>query len=215
MGDRVFEVLHTKHPDARPPSAACLDAYPGKPPKMVPVDITDNVVSVVAGRLLGGGGPGGTDSISLQHWLLRFGAASGELRLIVSEVGEWLSNGRPPWSAYCALMSSRLIALDKSPGIRPVGIGETWRRLLAKCLLRVSGQESKTACGTEQLAGGVEAGIEGAIHAARLQWAQHSQEEDWGFLLIDARNAFNEENRTAMLWAVRHEWPSGAQFTFN
>ena len=55
----------------------------------------------------------------------------------------------------------------------------------------------------------------GAIHAARLQWAQISQEEDWGFLLIDARNAFNEENRTAMLWAARHKWPSGAQFTFN
>ena len=35
------------------------------------------------------------------------------------------------------------------------------------------------------------------------------------FLLIDARNAFNEENHTAMLWAVRHEWPSGAQFNFN
>ena len=29
------------------------------------------------------------------------------------------------------------------------------------------------------------------------------------------RNAFNEENRTAMLWAVRHECPSGAKFTFN
>ena len=40
-------------------------------------------------------------------------------------------------------------------------------------------------------------------------------QEDWGFLLIYVRNAFNEENRTAMLWAVRHEWPSGAQFTFN
>ena len=36
-----------------------------------------------------------------------------------------------------------------------------------------------------------------------------------GFLLIDARNVFNEENRTAMLWSVRHEWRSGAQFTFN
>ena len=34
-------------------------------------------------------------------------------------------------------------------------------------------------------------------------------------LLIDARNSFNEENRTDILWAVRHEWPSGAQFTFN
>ena len=97
------------------------------------------------------------------------------MRLIVAEMGEWLSNGRPHWSAYCVLMSGRFIALDKSPGIRPVGIGETWRRLLAKCLLRVSGQEAKTACRTEHLAGGVEAGIEGAIHAARLQWAQHSE----------------------------------------
>ena len=86
--------------------------------------------------------------------------------------------GSPPCAAYRALMSDRLIALDKSPGIRPVGIGETWRRLLAKCLLRVSGQEAKVACGTEQLAGGVEAGIEGAIHAARLQWAKHSHKED-------------------------------------
>ena len=106
------------------------------------------------------------------------------------------------------MMSGRMIALDKSPVIRPVGIGETWRRLLEKCLLRVTGQEYKAVCGTEQLAGRVEAGIEGAIHAARLQWAQHSQEEEWGFILIDARNAFNEENRTAMLWAVWHEWPS-------
>ena len=46
-------------------------------------------------------------------------------------------------------------------------------------------------------------------------WQEHSQEEYWGFLLIDAQNAFIEENRTAMLWAVCHEWPSGAKFTFN
>ena len=30
-------------------------------------------------------------------------------------------------------------------------------------------------------------------------WEEHAQEEEWGFLLIDARNAFNEENWTAML----------------
>ena len=66
---------------------------------MVPVDITDNVVLAVAGRLSGGAGPGGTDLISLQNWLLRFGAAGGELRLIVAEVSKWLSNGRSPWAA--------------------------------------------------------------------------------------------------------------------
>ena len=86
---------------------------------------------------------------------------------------------------------------------------------MAKCLLQVTGQEAKAACGTDQLAGGVEARIEGRICDMHLLWAQHSQEEDWGFLLIDAWNAFNEENRTAMLWAVWKEWPSGAQFTFN
>ena len=59
------------------------------------------------------------------------------------------------------MMSGRLIVLDKSSGIRLVGIDETWRRLLAKCLLRVTGQEAKAACGMEKLAGGVEAGIEG------------------------------------------------------
>ena len=49
----------------------------------------------------------------------------------------------------------------------------------------------------------------------RVLWEEHKKEEDWGFLLIDARNAFNEENRTAILWAVWHEWPGVAQFTFN
>ena len=47
------------------------------------------------------------------------------------------------------------------------------------------------------MAGGVEAGIEGTIHAARLQWAQHSDEEDWGFLLIDARKKSLQQE-----WAV-------------
>ena len=153
--------------------------------------------------------------MSLQHWLLRFGAASAELRLIVGEFVEWLGNGCPPWAAYRALMSGRMIALDKQPGIRPVGVGETWRRLMAKCLLKVARPEAKTACGTTQMAGGLEVEIEGAIHAIRVLWEEHKKEEDWEFLLIDARNAFNEEKRTAMLWAVRHEWTSGAQFTFN
>ena len=81
----------------------------------------------------------------LQHWLLSFGAASGELRLIVADFTEWLSNGRPPWASHEAMMSSRLIALDKQPGVRPVGVEETWRQLMAKCLLRVRGQETKAA----------------------------------------------------------------------
>ena len=46
-------------------------------------------------------------------------------------------------------------------------------------------------------------------------WQEDSQEEDWIFLLIDAWNKLNEENRTAILWAVWYEYPNGAQFTCN
>jgi hypothetical protein len=62
---------------------------------------------------------------------------------------------------------------------------------------------------------GLEAGIEGGIHAMLQLWELHRQEEEWGFLLIDAKNAFNEQNRTGMIWTVRHEWPSGTRFVFN
>ena len=86
---------------------------------------------------------------------------------------------------------------------------------MEKCLLWVTGQEAKSACGIEQLAGGVEAGIEGDIHAMRVLWQEHSQELYWEFILVDVRNVFNEENRTEMLWAVWHEWPNGAQIIFN
>ena len=108
-----MEVLCAKHPEARTPTAVSLDLYPDRPPELTPVDITNDTVTAFAGRLSVGARPGGTDSVLLQHWILRFGAASGELRLIVRDFMEWLGNGRPPWAAYRALMSGRLIALDK------------------------------------------------------------------------------------------------------
>ena len=41
-------------------------------------------------------------------------------------------------------------------------------------------------------------------------------EENTGFLLIDADNAFNEASRINMLWTIRHEWPAGgARFASN
>ena len=80
-----MEVLHTKHPDSRPPNAASLDTYPEFPPVIVPMEITNYKVTEVAGRLSRGAGTGGMDSVSLQHWLMRFGAASRELRMIVAD----------------------------------------------------------------------------------------------------------------------------------
>ena len=41
LGDKVIEVLHSKHPDAHTPSAASLDSYPGKPLELVLVNVIE------------------------------------------------------------------------------------------------------------------------------------------------------------------------------
>ena len=93
----------------------------------------------------------------------------------------WLCNTMPPFAAYRALMSCRLVALDKEPGVRPVGIGEIWRRAIAKCALKVCGENAKAACGSTNLCTGLEAGIKGAIHAtgARAERGDSMRFGDW------------------------------------
>ncbi len=88
-------------------------------------------------------------------------------------------------------------------------------RLISKGVLHVAGGEAKESCGVDQLCVGLKSGIEGGIHAMRLLWEQHSAEEEWGFLLIDAANAFNEGNWIVMFSTIRHKWPSGTRFAFN
>ena len=121
-----------------------------------------------------------------------------------------MANDIPLWAVTRALLANRLMVLDKCLGIQLIGIGEIWRRLLAKCVLKVAGVKAKDACGNAQLCTGIEAGIEGAVHAIRALYAKKEDEEEWRFLLVYATNAFNAGNRIACLWTARHRWPSGA-----
>ena len=103
--------------------------------------------------------------MELRNWLLRFGCASEELRVVVASLADWMANSFPPCAVYLALMVFCLVALDERPGVRPVDIGETLRRALAKLVMRAAGEQAKMACGNLQLCAGLEAGIEGATHA--------------------------------------------------
>ena len=51
-----------------------------------------------------------------------------------------------------------------------MGIGEIYRRLMAKCVMKVSEHLATNACGNFNLCAGLPAGIEGAVHAVRHQW---------------------------------------------
>ena len=59
-------------------------------------------------------------------------------------------------------MACRLVDLDKVPGVRPVGIGETLRQALVKLVMREAGYQAKMACANLQLCASLEASIEGS-----------------------------------------------------
>ena len=79
-------------------------------------------------------------------------------------------------------------------------------------VLKVTGPEATMECQYEQLCAGLRAGIDGAVHRVQATWDEKLTTEDWGFFLIDVKNAFNEIIQVRMLWIFRQLWPSGAHF---
>jgi hypothetical protein len=90
-GRPVIDVLRSKHPEMREPQSEDIGTRVFEPyddtPQQIPLDVTVDTVEEVAGKLSGAAGPGGTDAVALQAWLLRFGAESELLRV---EMAAWV-----------------------------------------------------------------------------------------------------------------------------
>ena len=69
------------------------------------------------------------------------------------------------------------------------------RQLFAKCVLRVTGPEAPIVCQDSQICAGLIAGIDGAVHGVQAIWDTKTTKENSVFLLVDAKNAFNDINR--------------------
>ena len=155
--------LGGENPSKTITSCTGLETYE-KTPIFIIVDITEEAVKSVAWKLLGRYSPGGIDSDALQGWLLKFGEDSTRLCTRAENFVDWFANGSPPWVAYCEFMYVRLIELDKQPVVHPVGIGEMWRHIFAKILLKFTWTEAIMACQDNQLCAGLKARINGNIH---------------------------------------------------
>ena len=111
-------------------------------------------------------------------------------------------------------MSSRLIALDKSPGVRPIAIGEILRRIICRSIVMVTRTDIADLCGANQLCSDIKGGIEGAYNAMK-ELFEANRASGWGLLLVNANNTFNSLNRVAAIWNTRIQWPRCARFVFN
>ena len=146
-------------------------------PVMLTVNCDQEIVKTIAGKLSDGAGPDSVDGRTLKDWLIHHGKASQTLREEMALWVELLCNTMIPWARIRALMENRLCALDKQPGVRPLGIGCIIRRLIAKCALKSGGADAKAACGSKQLYAGLKAGIEGAIHAVMEKMEENAEME--------------------------------------
>ena len=97
-------------------------------------------------------------------------------------------------NSLTAFVACRLIPLNKNPGVRPIGIGEVPRRIIAKAVLKTVSDDVQVAAGPLQTCAGHQAGCEAAVHAMKEIF---TCEDTVAILLVDAYNAFNTINRQA------------------
>ena len=119
-------------------------------PKTAPLDLTEDDVTWIASNLSGAAGALGVEAIEMRSWLLRFGCASEELRVVIARLAEWMANSSPSWAAYHKLMICRLVALDRRPGLCPVGIGEALCRPQDKLVMRAAGAQRRQCVATSK-----------------------------------------------------------------
>ena len=147
----------------------------------------------------GSAGPSALDSFAWRRLCSSFGSVSHDLCSALAAVGRCLCSSLVNPESISSFVACRLIPLNKCPGVRPIGVGEVPRRIIAKAILRIIGKDVEEAAGPLQVCAGQDGGCEAAVHAMRSIFQDADTK---GCLLVDASNAFNSLNRKAALHNV-------------
>ena len=91
-------------------------------------------------------------------------------------------------------------------------MGEVIRRIVGRCVTRVTKQDVINACGAMQVCAGQKSGGEVGMHAMRNIF---EADETDAALLVDASNAFNSLNRAAVLNNIRVLCPLIGTYVIN
>ena len=133
ISETVLESFKSKHP---PPGSIAADALlsPGlEVSDHHPVlfdQITGSTIRSAALRCSGSAGPSGLDAPAWQRLSTAFKGSSTEVCEALALVARQLCTVYVAPSALSAFTACRLIALDKCPGVRPIGVAEVTRRIV-------------------------------------------------------------------------------------
>ena len=163
-------------------------------------------------RTKGWSGPSGVDAVGVRRIVTckSFKASSVKLCDALALLTRKLCTQYDDLVSTEGLTACRLITLDKGDGsVRPVGVGEVFRRIMAKCVIQIKKPDRLDVTGSLQVSAGQTFGSEAAVHAMNNIF---SPDQTDAVLLIDATNAFNMLNRAAALHNISILFPTIATF---
>ena len=171
---------------------------------MVFESIDANAIRSASLRTTGSFGPSGLDAPESRRLCRAFEGVSTGLCSALTQVAKRLCTSYVDLSSVSPFLACWLIALDKHPGIHPIGIGDTARRIMAKAVLHTLRPDIQAATGCIQLCGGQISGIEVAVHAVKSVF---DSDETQAALFVVASNAFNSLNRQTALHNIMRICP--------
>ena len=142
-------------------------------------------------RCQGAAGPSGLDSTAWRRMCCSFQHASRDLCNALASIERRICTQSVSASSVSAFVACRLIALNKCPGVRPIGIGEISRRIVAKAVMQIVKDDIAKSTGPLQTCSGLEGGCEASVHTTQEFF---SNPDIHGVLLVDASKAFSTLN---------------------
>ena len=195
--------LEEKHPPASDASYdALLNGPIGKISDLSYSFLDEKAILESAMRTNGTAGPSGMDADVWKKVLCssNFKLVGKELREELAIFAKNLMSKKFDSILLESYTSCKLIALNKNPGVRPIGIGEAIRRIIGKAIVFGLKSDLKEFSSPLQVSAGYEAGAEAAIHSMKAIYDDKNTE---GVILVDAHNAFNSMNRKVALHNVQ------------
>ena len=212
--DAALSVLQEKHP---PAVTAVLSPEP--PPDLIPCSISRDILinCVKSFPKDSAAGVSKFYATHLSNAFLCLSPAYGDQAIsAVLDVVNLLARGEAPTSIAPYLCGAILLALKKKDGgIRPIAVGEILRRLVAKCLCRLSSQKAASLLVPLQVGVGVPGGCEAVSHALNGLVATVSDTTSLAILQVDLKNAFNTLDRSSILWQVADQFPELLQSCYS
>ena len=114
---------------------------PVQPHSVIFSSLTRDVIRWAALHTHGVAGPSGKDADGWRRMCTAFSQASDELCDSLATCARRIATTYVNPATLEAFVACRLIALDKSPGVRPIGVGEVAWRIVGKAILTVTGRD--------------------------------------------------------------------------